>query len=72
MFSDEQEEKKRKRAEGVLFKDYASLAGRIEKMEKSVSSIFSKVIYNIYVFSPFHVNNGIICANFFFPNHFLA
>lgn len=39
----EGEEKKKKRADGVLFEDYSLLSSRIDKMESAIGSIVNKV-----------------------------
>ncbi len=37
------EERRKKRIEGVLFEDYSMLSGRIDRMEGSIASIVGKV-----------------------------
>jgi hypothetical protein len=37
------EERRKKRVEGVLFEDYSMLSGRIDRMEGSITSIVGKV-----------------------------
>ena len=37
------EQKKRKRTDGVLFEDYSNLSSRIDKMETSIGCIVNKV-----------------------------
>ncbi len=39
----ENEELKKRRAEGVMYEDYTFLANRIDKMEMSIGSIVNKV-----------------------------
>ena len=38
-----EEEKKRRRAEGVMYEDYTYLQGRIDTMENSINSIIGKI-----------------------------
>jgi polycystin 2 len=40
---DLEEEKRKKRTDGVLFEDYSMLSGRIDRMEGSIASIVGKV-----------------------------